>query len=388
MDGRKLSLVQLQTLGAEIGFDAIGSTSAADFPELLEPLQSYANRGLTGFEHANIKQRLNPKGLLPSAKSIVVVALSYLTEVGHDLARQHPRSNTHGQMTVYSYGEDYHAVLDRMLKQLAKKMEEKVGHSIAAVVAVDTSPLVDRRVAERAGIGWVGKNCMFYTAQHGSFVFLGALLVDIEIERGGSAVENMGSFIPCGDCVLCLKACPTQALLAPGVIDAKRCLSYITQMKGIIPVEFRKALGKRIWGCDTCQWACPKNKTVAYSQQTAFTPHGEMEYPELVAVLEMTNRTFRTLYGHTAAAWRGLTTWKRNALIALGNSRNLDAALRIAPFIEHERMELRSAAAWALQQLDPLQYRGMVKEAYEKETNLDVRVDMAWAVDHEAGRDA
>ncbi|WP_067932677.1 tRNA epoxyqueuosine(34) reductase QueG [Alicyclobacillus kakegawensis] len=370
-----LSLARLRELGRQAGLDAVGATTADAFPDLVPHLQAYAERGLTGFECADIEQRIDPRRWYPEAKSLIAAAMAYLTQSGREAARRHPAGGLTGQVSVYAYGEDYHRVLRERLATLVQLMEREVGRPIGHRIAVDTSPLVDRRVAERAGIGWMGKNSMFYSPPYGSFVFLGTLAVDIEVEAAAAQQQSR-----CGTCRLCLDACPTGALLAPGVIDATRCLSYITQMKGVIPKPYRAVMGRRVWGCDTCQWACPENKGVESSPHAAYLPQGELEFPDLVEILSWSNRAFLRRYGHTAAAWRGVRTWQRNALIALGNCRNPAAIGHIVPFLRHERWELRASAAWALKRIGGEEARQAVAMAYAAETVPEVREEMRWAV--------
>ncbi|QSO50286.1 tRNA epoxyqueuosine(34) reductase QueG [Alicyclobacillus curvatus] len=370
---------RLQWMAKQVGFDAIGATTADPFPELVPRLQDYEKRGRTGFEHADIGARVDPKIWFPPAKSLISVAMAYLTAEGRQLARSHPRQGLHGQVTVYSYGEDYHTVMAERMRTLVSLLEQELGRGIQSKLAIDTAPLVDRRVAERAGLGWVGKNCMFYTPQHGSFVFLGTLAVDVEVESA-TAEEHPR----CGSCTLCLDACPTGALVAPGVIDATRCLSYITQMKGVIPRDYRAAMGKRVWGCDTCQWACPENRGVLpapHGEYLPSLPAGELEFPDLVEVLMWTNKSFAQRYGHTAAAWRGVRTWQRNALIALGNTRQEDAVRFVIPFLTHDRQELRISAAWALGRIGGEAASGALKKALNIETDDEVLAELRFAVE-------
>lgn len=369
----ELTLKQLEELGQEAGFDAIGATTAAPFTDLVPRLQQYAERGRTGFEHEDIELRTDPKRWFPPVKSLISVVLAYLTPEGKETAKRHPANRTHGMVTVYSYGEDYHTVMHKKLEHLVQLLEAAVGHPVQAKITTDTSPLVDRRVAERAGVGWVGKNCMFYTHRHGSFVFLGTLLVDIEVEPAQKEHPAL-----CGSCTRCLDACPTGALIAPGVIDATRCLSYITQMKGIIPEQYRIPMGRRVWGCDTCQWACPENAGVEASGHAEFLPQGELEFPDLVEILSLTNRSFAKKYGHTAAAWRGVRTWQRNALIAMGNSRDEAAIVHIVPFLTHERQELRVSAAWALRRIGTREAREAVIRVMPEEADELVLKEMSW----------
>ncbi|QSO48217.1 tRNA epoxyqueuosine(34) reductase QueG [Alicyclobacillus mengziensis] len=363
----EVSYETLNRTAKQAGFDAVGATSADPFPELVPRLQAYEKRGRTGFEYADIDARVNPKAWFPPAKSLISVAMAYLTAEGRQLARKHPRQGFHGQVTVYSYGQDYHNVMAERMRELVCLLEQEVGRHIESKVAIDTAPLVDRRVAERAGLGWVGKNCMFYTPQHGSFVFLGTLAVDVDVETAKSEVIQR-----CGSCTLCLDACPTGALVAPGVIDATRCLSYITQMKGVIPRDYRAAMGKRVWGCDTCQWACPENRNVLdalHEEYMPSLPPGELEFPDLVEVLQWTNKSFAKRYGHTAAAWRGVRIWQRNALIALGNTRTEEAVRFVTPFLTHDRKELRISAAWALGKIGGGAALDALKNAINAETD-------------------
>lgn len=379
----RLDRTAVVALGRSLGFDAVGVTTAAPFPELAPRLAEYADRGRTGFEWQVDRERIDPRTWMPDAKSLIAVALAYLTPAGRDLARRHPQRDTkaeehtvYGQTSVYTYGVDYHSVMHERLRAFATALEELVGHKIATQVAVDTSPLVDRRVAERAGIGWVGKNCMFFVPPYGSYVFLGTLGVDLEILP--DAVEQPAA---CGACSLCLDACPTGALLGPGVIDATRCLSYVTQMKGIIPRDLRKPLGRRVFGCDTCQWVCPENRRSENASHTEFAPMMELAYPDLIAILAMSNRQFERTYGHTAGAWRGLRTWQRNALIALGNCKDVAGVPHILPFLQSPRAELRASAAWALAQIGSEECRVAVAVAIAQEADESVREDMQASIE-------
>lgn len=365
-------------LGRRFGFDAVGVTTADPFPELIPRLSGYAARGRTGFEWQADADRIDPHAWMPEARSLIAVALAYLTPKGRELARRHPQSRdgtgtrSHfGQTSVYTYGVDYHKVMHERLNDFANALEAMAGRKVSAKVAVDTSPLVDRRVAERAGIGWVGKNCMFFTPPYGSYVFLGTLCVDVDIPA--KLAEQPAA---CGTCSHCLDACPTNALLAPGVIDAQRCLSYVTQMKGIIPRDLRKPLGRRVFGCDTCQWVCPENRQAHDSPHEAFAPSAELAYPDLVSILHMSNRDFERAYGHTAGGWRGVRTWQRNALIALGNCGDAAAVPQILPFVTSARAELRVSAAWALVQIGSEEALAAVARAIDKEVDDTVRADM------------
>ncbi|ASS74467.1 tRNA epoxyqueuosine(34) reductase QueG [Tumebacillus algifaecis] len=362
-------------IGEELGIDGIGVTTAEPFHDVYEHLVMYRESGHeSGFEHGVLEERVDPKTFFPEAKSIVAIAMAYRTE---KYAGQKKPEGLRGQMSVYAWGMDYHKVLKQKLELLVARLEVEVGRPIVVHNSVDTGPLVDRAVAQRAGIGWVGKNCSLITEKHGSWVFLGQLVCDVDIE------PNEPSLLPqCADCPdLCLKACPTKALVNPFQTDSSKCLSYITQMKGLIPEEYRAKLGRRLWGCDTCQVVCPKNKDVAFGTAIEFDPEPEFAFPDLMHLLELSNKQFRREFGESAAAWRGAKVMQRNAIIALGNMREKAALPKLLSMLQQdERPEIRGTIAWALRKIDAEGTCEAVAEAFERETEDEVKQEMAWAV--------
>ncbi|AEJ42538.1 tRNA epoxyqueuosine(34) reductase QueG [Alicyclobacillus acidocaldarius] len=374
----KLTLADIRPLAEEVGLPEIAATDASPFDELASPLADYEARGRTGFEWADAAERMDPRFWLPEAKSILTAALPYLTEEGARRMREHPRSEIRGQTSCYVYGEDYHRVLSDRLTALAGRIGNLVGREIRYRVAVDTSPLVDRRVAERSGLGWIGKNGMLFSPRYGSYVFLGALLIDVEIEDALHLPPAIGKH--CGDCDLCMRACPTQAFVAPGELKATACLSYVTQMKGIIPRAYRKPLGRRVWGCDVCQQVCPLNRDRAHAEDPAFTPDAEAAYPDLVRLLGMSNRQFLRAYGRSAMAWRGVRTLQRNALVALGNLRRPEAVPIVARYLASDRAELRASAAWALGEIGGADALRALQAALAAEQDPDVQKEIEDAI--------
>lgn len=358
----------------EVGFDKFGITDAEPFEDLIPQLENYYHKGrATGFEHPLSSARWDPRVLLPETKSIVSVALAYQTENGRQ--RFHPKGRS-GIVSRYAWGQDYHGVFKAKLTKLAESLAKRVEREVKSLACVDTSPLVDRAVAVRAGVGWIGKNSMLITEEYGSYVFLGSLLTDLSIAPAPSKPVIEG----CGDCTLCLTACPTDALVAPYELDGKRCLSAITQMKGMIPQEFRDKLGRRIWGCDTCQTVCPKNRQTLVSDSQDFEPEPELCYPGLQSLLNLTGRQFKRLYGHTAAAWRGHQVIRRNAIIALANADDHSAIPQLIDLLKDPRPEIRGSAAWALGKLDPIKGRPAVQAAFSIETDEDAKSEMVWSV--------
>jgi len=367
-----------------VGLPVVGCAPATAMMDVLPVLDLYYAQGrASGFEHPVAGQRVDPASLLPGARTVIAAALPYHTK---DASAMRRPPGQRGQTSVYIWGEDYHRVLGDKLRALAHALEMEVGVSIRSVVCVDTSPLLDRALAVRAGIGWIGKNTCLITESYGSWVFLGALITDLEVQDCSAFVSPTSehSVAPvwldeCGDCELCLTACPTGALREAYILDSHACLSYLTQAKGVFPETYRTALGKRLWGCDTCQTVCPKNKTSLQSVEDRFMTTSDLAFPKLCEVLTMSSRAIMRRYGHTAGAWRGATVWKRNALIALGNMRDRAAVVYILPFLCDPRPELRGSAAWALGRIDPTGSRDAVKAAFTVEQDEQARSEMHWS---------
>lgn len=370
----EISFAALEAIGREAAVEAIGVTGAEPFHDLAPMLRRYYEEGRSsGFEHPFGEQRIDPGALLPGAQSIVSIAVPYRTRKTTAMRRPPGRR---GVVSAYAWGRDYHPILKAKLLLIADLLERASGRAIHSLPCVDTTPLVDRAVAQRAGVGFIGKNCMMITKAYGSWVFLGALLTDVRIEPRPLPISTDS----CGDCDLCLTACPTGALREPFVLDSQSCLSYLTQSKGIIATEYRAALGRRVWGCDTCQTVCPKNRVSLLGNEEAFSPDAELSFPDLKRILTLSKREFTQEFGHTAAAWRGVHVWRRNAIIALGNMRDPEAPPLLLPLLFDARPEIRASAAWALSRMAVATVRDAVRAAYESERDETVRREMEWAV--------
>ncbi|MDF2715480.1 MAG: epoxyqueuosine reductase [Paenibacillus sp.] len=239
---------------------------------------------------------------------------------------------------------------------------------------VDTGALVDRAVAERAGIGWSGKNCAIITPEWGSWVYLGELVTNIPFPPDQPITDQ------CGDCTICIDACPTGALVGPGQLNSSRCVSFVTQTKGFVTDEMMRKIGNRLYGCDTCQVVCPVNKGKNWTHQPDLQPDPDKVKPLLKPLLSMTNKQFRELYGDMAASWRGKKPIQRNAIIALGNFRDKSAVPLLAEMLhEDERPEIRGTAAWALGRIGGPNALAALGEAKRKEAHPEVieRIEIA-----------
>lgn len=328
-------------LSKEIGISKIGFTTADDFDYLEKSLRLAVEEGRnSGFEHKNIEERIKPKLSLASAKTIISIAVAY----PHKL-KQQPQKTAYkrGKFTPNSWGLDYHYVLQDKLDRLAKGIEELTA-DFEYKGMVDTGALVDTAVARRAGIGFIGKNGLVISKEFGSYMFLGELITNLDIEPDQPVDYG------CGDCNRCVTACPTSCLIGDGTMNAKRCLSFQTQDKGVMDLEFRKKIKTVIYGCDICQICCPYNKGLDNPLATEIDP--ELAHPELLPFLELSNGQFKEKFGHIAGSWRGKNILQRNAIIALANANDRSAIPKLLEIIDKGQNPIHIATAiWALGQL-------------------------------------
>ena len=328
-------------LSKEIGISKIGFTTADDFDYLEKSLRLAVEEGRnSGFENKNIEERIKPKLSLASAKTIISIAVAY----PHKL-KQQPQKTAYkrGKFTPNSWGLDYHYVLQDKLDKLAKGIEELTA-DFEYKGMVDTGALVDTAVARRAGIGFIGKNGLVISKEFGSYMFLGELITNLDIEPDQPVDYG------CGDCNRCVTACPTSCLIGDGTMNAKRCLSFQTQDKGIMDLEFRKKIKTVIYGCDICQICCPYNKGLDNPLATEIDP--ELAHPELLPFLELSNGQFKEKFGHIAGSWRGKNILQRNAIIALANANDRSAIPKLLEIIDKGQNPIHIATAiWALGQL-------------------------------------
>ena len=347
---------EIINLAKEIGISKIGFTTADDFDYLEKSLRLAVEEGRnSGFEHKNIEERIKPKLSLASAKTIISIAVAY----PHKL-KQQPQKTAYkrGKFTPNSWGLDYHYVLQDKLDRLAKGIEELTA-DFEYKGMVDTGALVDTAVAQRAGIGFIGKNGLVISKEFGSYMFLGELITNLDIEPDQPVDYG------CGDCNRCVTACPTSCLIGDGSMNAKRCLSFQTQDKGVMDLEFRKKIKTVIYGCDICQICCPYNKGFDNPLATEIDP--DLSHPELLPFLELSNGQFKEKFGHVAGSWRGKNILQRNAIIALANANDRSAIPKMLEIIDKGQNPIHVATAiWALSQL--------VREAHPEMVELVMSV--------------
>ncbi len=295
-----------------------------------------------GWMEERAAQRAGPQALWPDARSVISLGMSYAP--GHDplaLADVPDR----GRISVYAQGQDYHDIVKKALKALARWMVEQAPSALK--VFVDTAPVMEKPLGQQAGLGWQGKHTNLVSRAHGSWLFLGAIYTTLDLEADAPGEDR------CGRCTACQTACPTNAFPAPYTLDARRCISYLTiEHKGPIPHEFRRAMGNRIYGCDDCLAVCPWNKFAsAAAANRAFAPRAELVAPRLADLLALDDAGFRQVFSGSPIKRIGRDRMVRNAAIAAGNSG--DAALRpvLMRLLDDASDVVRDAAGWALAQL-------------------------------------
>lgn len=361
---------KIQMKAKEIGIDKIGFTHAEPFYPFEERIQAQREKGHhSGFEHPVLEERIYPDKIFDQPKSIISIALAYPSKM-----KQRPKTKPgepRGMFARASWGIDYHDILRDRMNKLIEYIKEaaeeaNLGESTFKPM-VDTGELIDVAVAQRAGLGFIGRNGLLITEEFGSYVYLGEIITNIEFE-----VDEEVPF-GCGDCTRCVDACPTGALLGDGRMNANLCLSYQTQTKGYMPNEFRQAMGRVIYGCDICQVVCPYNRGIDNHFHVEMEPEPEVTMPELKPMLTISNREFREVYGPLAGSWRGKKPLQRNAVIALANNGERSAIPHLLRMIEEDpRPMMRGTAAWAVakisQQAPNPEIESYLEEAMKQET--------------------
>lgn len=364
---------ELIAAAPSLGIDKIGFASAEPFLDLKRILYNHRAQGFeSGFEEPDIEKRTHPELSFDEPRSIISIAVAYPSKLANP-PRSEPGANR-GIISRSAWGEDYHRVLRSRMSRLEDYIRERVPTARTESM-VDTGALADRAVAERAGIGWVGKNCAVITPEWGSWVYLGEMITNIPFPPDVPVTEA------CGDCTLCIDACPTGALVGPGQLNAGRCVSFVTQTKGFVGDELKRAIGNRLYGCDTCQVVCPKNKGKNWTHQPELQPDPETVKPLLLPLVGIGNKAFKSRYGHSAAAWRGKKPIERNAIIALGNFKDVSALPTLIERLRRdERPAIRGTAAWAIGRIGGEQAVAALRQALLEERDAEALAEVERAL--------
>jgi len=366
-------IAELRARAQSLGFDAFGIARADARPDLPAKLAIAIERGWHGdmeWIPDTAERRSSPAGLWDRAKSVVMLGVNYGPDTD-PLALLAERDR--GNISVYARNRDYHEIIKGRLKELAGLLSRRTGAEVK--VFVDTAPLMEKPLAEAAGIGWQGKHTVLVSRQFGSWLFLGAILTDAELPVDEPHAES------CGSCTRCLDICPTNAFPAPFQLDARKCLAYLNiEHKGPIPREYRAAMGNRIYGCDDCLAVCPWNKFASATREARLQARDELKSPALADLARLDDAGFRALFAGSPVKRLGYPRFLRNVMIALGNS----GAPELAPLAERRLADpeplIRGAAIWATRRLVTPEHAAALALAFSAaEEDMDVRAE--WQAD-------
>jgi epoxyqueuosine reductase len=357
-----ITFEMLQVKAREIGFDVCGVARPEIDPRNQQRLDEFVAGGEYGSmawmnDPERLPRRRDPETLWPDVKSVIVLGSNYGPAENPIALLNHP---DRAMISAYAKNKDYHDLIKKRLKQLARWIVEHSGGTEQVKVFVDTAPVLEKPLGQASGIGWQGKHTNLVSREFGSWLFLGEVFTTLDLPEAEPEIDH------CGSCSKCLSACPTDAFPAPYKLDARKCISYLTiEHDGPIPVEFRKPMGNRIYGCDDCLAVCPWNKFATRTAELAFIPRAELTAPRLADFLDLDDETFRAFFTGSPIKRIGRAKFLRNVLIAAGNSGAAHLVGRIKRLIDDESALIRASAIWALSQL---------MSAAEFESLKDVRV--------------
>lgn len=357
-----------------LGFDAVGVTGPDAIPlagSRLDQFLALGRHGDMAWLVEKAARRRHPNALWPGARSIIMLGLNYGPEENPlDRLQQVERGN----VSVYAERKDYHIVVKKRLKALARWLQAEAGGGLK--VFVDTAPVMEKPLAQAAGLGWQGKHSNLVSRDFGSWLFLGSIFTTLSLPPDTAEADH------CGGCRRCLDICPTGAFPAPYQLDARRCLSYLSiEHQGHIGPEFRKPMGNRIFGCDDCLAVCPWNKFAVQAHDTTLAPRAGLGTPALSELLQLDDAAFRRLYAGTPVKRLGRDRFLRNVLIAAGNSGNGRLSVLVEPLLADPSNLVRAMAVWALLQLRGVDVLAALAPVYlGGETDVDVRAEWAAAI--------
>ncbi len=365
---RPEALIQQEAL--RLGFDLCRFTDIDEAWPAAGRLTAFVDAGRhgeMGWMAETVERRRHPRAMWAGARSAIVLGVNYGPD-GDPLAilAQPDR----GAISVYAQGDDYHEVIKNRLKVLARWLQGRFGGELK--VFVDTAPLLEKPLAERAGAGWQGKHTNLVSREFGSWLFLGSILTTLELTPDPRDPTS------CGTCQACLDVCPTGAFPAPYQLDARRCISYLTiELKGPIPVEFRAMLGNRIYGCDDCLAVCPWNKFAQVGREQKLAARAALKAPELADLARLDDATFRALFAKNPVKRIGRDRFVRNVLYAIGNSADAALAAEAKQLLGDPSPMVRGAAVWALSRLlEPSAFAGL-RDARAPDPDAEVRAEWA-----------
>jgi epoxyqueuosine reductase len=339
-----LTASSVKTLAREAGFDLCGISRADRHPRLSR-LAEWIDRGYAGdmqYLADSLDERLDPRRVLPTARSVVSLGCVYNTSAPRSTEVADPN---HAAIARYAWGDDYHDVLRERLRRLLQSMADAAGPGFEAFSCVDNGPVQERVFAEQAGLGWIGKNSCVINPKLGSWIFLSEILTNAELVPDAPAVDQ------CGTCTRCLDTCPTAAIIGPGEIDATRCLSYLTiELRGAVADPMRDAIHPQVFGCDICQDVCPWNRRAAESDDPAWQPRAGLRFPQLLDLCGMSDDAWRALMRGSALRRAGLRGIRRSLAHAAAHLADPERRTALAALAGHDSAAdapVRDAISWA-----------------------------------------
>ena len=334
---------QIYQRANELGFELVGITPAAQSETIARYRQWIENgyAGKMGYLERHLPLKVDVRQLLAEAKSVISLAINYYTLDPPKALAEDP---ARGQISRYAWGDDYHDVIRQRLSELIDFIKQTAETELRTRVCVDTAPIIEREYAQKAGLGWIGKNTNLIHWRSGSWYFLAEVLINIALESDTPAVRGS-----CGTCTLCIEACPTDAIVEPNVLDSRLCISYLTiELKDGIPKALRPKIGNLIFGCDICQEVCPWNSKAVPTDEPAFQPRAENFAPKLLSLMGMTQQEFSRRFKRSPIKRTKRRGFLRNVLVAIGNWGDRRAVPALKDALTDDEPLVRSHAAWAL----------------------------------------
>ena len=352
------------------GFDVVRFAAAEAPPFAAKRLAEFLaqdRHGSMAWMQTNADRRADPKTLWPEAKTAIMLGVNYGPGEGYDGS---PIEADRAAISVYAQGDDYHDVIKTKLKRLAQFIAQRYGADVK--VFVDTAPVMEKPLAQAAGLGWQGKHTNLVSRRYGSWLFLGSVFTTLQIVPDEPEDDH------CGDCRRCLDVCPTDAFPAPYQLDARRCISYLTiEHKGHIPVAFRAPMGNRIYGCDDCLTVCPWNKFASLAHDIRLRARAELVKPRLAELARLDDAAFREIFRGSPVKRIGRDRFVRNVLIAIGNSSDQNLLESVEALLDDPSPLVRAMAAWAFGRLAPERARQIAARQLAQEGDADVRAELS-----------
>ena len=361
----------------DLGFDIAGITTAKPFlrdeKESIDRIQNGLMGDMHWYNIERVQKANHPEKLLPGAKSIISLGISYFKDPKNNINNKYI-----GKVAQYAWGKDYHFVIKNKLNIFVDKLSDIFENDFKTRIFVDDGPMNDRAVAERAGVGWFGKNTNILTKKFGSWVFLSQILTTLDLKPDKPLKKN------CGNCVKCIDKCPTNAIIAPYKIDARKCIAYLTiEHRGAIPIDLRPHIQNWIFGCDICQEVCPVNDDAEVTKEDNFisTHNYSLEY--MISLLEISEEEFLIIFKNSAIKRAKRIGLQRNICIALGNIKDPKAVPALAKVLNSKEILIRQHAAWALGQIKTKSSLDVLLLSKKKEKSPDVLIEIELAIKNE-----